>query len=146
LSHPGKHVTIYGVANINGKSFSKPFTKHKTEKGFHVTGIYPLNKNIFGEDEFLSLCVTERTYNQVIEPTCAPSSSKDNNGEGISAGFMKVSPRILQSFPKDGPRKTREENMEKAGSQQTHQRRLKLQTKEPQGVRENIQGKCSKKL
>jgi len=58
---------------------------------------------------------------------------------------MKVSPEIIQPFPKNGQRKTGEENMETAGSLQTHQRRLKLETKEPKGVRENILGKCSKK-
>jgi len=60
LSNPGKRVTIYGVADITGKSFSKPFTKDNIEMGFHVTGIYPLNKNIFGEDEFLSSELTIR--------------------------------------------------------------------------------------
>ena len=63
LSNPGKHVTIYSVTGIIGKSFNKPFTKHNIEKGLNVTGIYPLHKNIFGEDEFLSSYVTDRTYN-----------------------------------------------------------------------------------
>ena len=81
-----------------------------------MTGIYPLNKNNYREDEFLSSYVTDRTSNQVTEPASAPSSSKDNNEEGISAGFMKVSPGIIQFSPKDGPRKTGEENMETAVS------------------------------
>jgi hypothetical protein len=55
-----------------------------------VTGIYPQNGNIFGEDVFLSFCVTDRTYKQVMEPASAPSSSKDNNEEGILSGFMKL--------------------------------------------------------
>jgi hypothetical protein len=54
-----------------------------------VTGIYSLNGNIFVEEEFQSSCVTDRTYNQVTEPASSPSSSKENNEEGISAGFMK---------------------------------------------------------
>ena len=55
LSNPGKPVTMYSVAGIIGKSFSKAFTKHNIQKGFHVAVIYPLNENIFGEDEFLIL-------------------------------------------------------------------------------------------
>jgi hypothetical protein len=106
LSNPGKYVTIFGVAGIIGKSFSKPFTKRNTEKGFHVTGIYPLNANIFSEDEFLSSYTTDRTYNQVTQPAGVPSSSMDNNEEGLSAGFMKMSPEIIRTCPKDGPRKT----------------------------------------
>jgi hypothetical protein len=30
----------------------------------------------------------------------------DNNEEGISAGFMKMSHKIIRAFSKDGPRKT----------------------------------------
>jgi hypothetical protein len=71
-----------------------------------VTGIYPLNANVFGEDKFLSSFVTDRTYSQLTEPASAPSSSMDNNEEGISAGFIKMSHEIIRAFPKDGPRKT----------------------------------------
>jgi hypothetical protein len=30
----------------------------------------------------------------------------DNNEEGISGGFAKMSSEIIRAFPKDGPRKT----------------------------------------
>jgi hypothetical protein len=33
-----------------------------------VTGIFPLNENIFTEDEFLSPYVTDRPYSQLTEP------------------------------------------------------------------------------
>jgi len=105
LSNPGKPVTIYIVAGITGKSFTKAFTKHNYEKRFLVTEIYPLNENICDEDEFLSSCVNDRPYSQVTEPARAPSGSKDNT-EGTSAGFMKVSPEIIRPFPKAGPRET----------------------------------------
>ena len=62
-------------------------------------------KMFFGEDEFLSFCVTDRPYSRVIEPAIAPSSSKVNNEEGMSAGFIKVSPQI-RPFPKAGPKKS----------------------------------------
>ena len=69
LSNPRKPVTIYSVPVIIGKSFSMESMKQNTEKGFRVTGIYPLNAN----------------DNQVGESANAPSSSKDNNEEGTSA-------------------------------------------------------------
>jgi hypothetical protein len=65
------------------------------------------NENIFDEDEFLSFSVTDRPYNQVTEPANAPSSTKDNNEVGTSAGFMKVSPKIIRPFPEAEPRTTR---------------------------------------
>jgi len=39
LSNPGKPVTVDRVASINGKSFSKAFTKCNSEMGFHEIGI-----------------------------------------------------------------------------------------------------------
>jgi hypothetical protein len=95
LSNTGKLVTIYIVTGIIGKNFSKAFAKHNIEKGFHVTGNYPLN-GIFGEDEFLFSCVTDRPYSQLSEPASAPSSCQDCNGERTSVGFMKVSPEIIR--------------------------------------------------
>jgi hypothetical protein len=106
LSNPSKPVTICSVAGIVGKCFSKAFTKHYIEKGFHVTGIYPLSENTLCEYESLSSYVIDRIYNQEKETGRAPSGSKDNNEEGKPAGFMKVSPEIKRPLPKDGPRKS----------------------------------------
>jgi hypothetical protein len=39
LSNPCKPVTVYSVASITGKSFSKAFTKHNSDMQFHVTGM-----------------------------------------------------------------------------------------------------------
>ena len=67
LSNPRKPVAMCSVAGTIGKIFSKEFTEHNTEKRFHVTGMYPLNENIFGEDKFLSSYVTDRPCSRVIE-------------------------------------------------------------------------------
>ena len=106
FSNSGKPIAIYSVAGIIGKTFSKAFTKHNIEKRFLVTGMYPLNVNIFCEDECLSCYVTDRPYIRVIKPASVPSSSKDNNEEGTSPGFMKVSPEIIRLLPKAEPRKS----------------------------------------
>jgi hypothetical protein len=68
LSNPGKPLTIYSVAGIIGKAF----TKCNIEKVFNVTGIQPLNENIFGEDEFLSSYVTDMPCSQVSESDNVP--------------------------------------------------------------------------
>ena len=69
------------------------------------------------------------------------SISKENNEEGTSAGFVKVSAEIMRHFPKVEPRKLGKESIEKAGSIQTHHGRLKLKTREIKRVKENIQRK-----
>jgi hypothetical protein len=52
-------------------------------------------------------CVTERPYSWLAEPASRPSSIKDSNEEGTSAGFIgsiEVSPEIIRPFPKPGPK------------------------------------------
>ena len=60
ISNPGKPVTIYDVAGLIGKAYNKAFTKENIEKGFEVSGIFPYNRNIFKNEEFLSSYVTDR--------------------------------------------------------------------------------------
>jgi hypothetical protein len=68
LSKQGKILTVYSFGRRYWKTLSKALTKHKIEKGFHVTRIFPLHENIFGKDEFLSPYVTDRPYCQLTGP------------------------------------------------------------------------------
>jgi hypothetical protein len=141
LSNPGKTATIHSVAFTIGKSFGKAFVKHNVEDVFPVIEIYPVNENIFVEDEFLSFCVTDRPSNRVTEPTSSSLVSKENSEGGISAGFVKVSAELIRSFPKDRLRKTGEKMHGKSKIQTDTQRILKLKTKEHKSFKENIKGK-----
>lgn len=141
LSNPCKPVTIYSAAVIIVKSFSTVSVKQNTEKGLHVTGIYPLNANTFEDDEFLSSYENDRPYSQVTESANAPSSNKDNSEEGTPAGLMKVSPEIIRLFPKAGPRKTGGRKHAKSGILPDIFEKIKLKTKEPERVKRSIQGK-----
>jgi len=140
LSNPGKPVAMYSVAGIIGKIFSKEFTEPNTEKRFHITGMYPLNENIFGEDEFLSSYVTDRHCSRVIEPAIAPSGSKDHNEEGTSAGFIKVSPEI-RPFPKAGPKKSEGRKHGKNRILTYTPEKTEIETREPKRVKNFFQGK-----
>ena len=53
----GQLIAIYNFAGIIGKSFSKAFNKHNSERWFNATGIYPLNDT--DEDDFPSSFVTD---------------------------------------------------------------------------------------
>ncbi|CAK1587284.1 unnamed protein product [Parnassius mnemosyne] len=70
LSNPGKTVTIYQVGQFVKEAYLAGFTPHNITQGFLKTGIYPLNSNIFNEEEFLSSYVTDRSD---------PSQSNDGN-------------------------------------------------------------------
>jgi hypothetical protein len=106
-----------------------------------VIEIYPVNENIFVEDEFLSFCVTDRPSSRVTEPTSSSLSSKENSEGGISAGFVKVSAELIRSFPKDRQRKTGGRIHGKSRIKTDTQRILKWKNKEHKIFKENIQGK-----
>ncbi|KAG5870822.1 hypothetical protein JTB14_023985 [Gonioctena quinquepunctata] len=57
--HPAEPISIYDIAELVGKAFPKAFTTSHIQKGFQIGGIYPINENIFTDDEFLSY-VTDR--------------------------------------------------------------------------------------
>ncbi|XP_023311994.1 uncharacterized protein LOC111692299 [Anoplophora glabripennis] len=59
-SNPGKPITIYNIAELSQKAFVQAFSKNNIMKGFERTGIWPLNRNIFSDDEFLMASVTDR--------------------------------------------------------------------------------------
>jgi hypothetical protein len=64
LQHPGSPLTIYNVAECFGKAYPLAFTPTNIQNGFKVSGIWPLNENIFGDDEFLSSYVTDRPLDE----------------------------------------------------------------------------------
>lgn len=70
--HPGKAITIYDIAYITAKPFNETFNRHNIISGFLKSGCYPLNKNIFTEDDFVSAQVTEQPFS-ISENTTAPS-------------------------------------------------------------------------
>ena len=59
LSHAGRPITIYDIAECVGKAFPISFTPNNIISGFRASGIWPYNRDIFGDDEFLSF-VTDR--------------------------------------------------------------------------------------
>lgn len=67
LSNPGKTVAIYQVGK---ETYQSAFNPQKITLGLFKTEIYPLNSNIFNEEEFLYSHVTDRPD---------PSQSNDGN-------------------------------------------------------------------
>ena len=75
----GKTMTIYEIPVLVGKAFPRAMTPVNIQSGFRVSGIYPLDRNIFTDDEFLPSDVTDRPLNNhdvaMPEITNKPSTS-----------------------------------------------------------------------
>ena len=58
-SHPGQSITIYDVAELAGAAFNKAFCMENIISAFKSTEIFPFNPNIFIDDMFLPVEVTD---------------------------------------------------------------------------------------
>lgn len=108
LQNPGKPITLYQIAEIVGKAYPKAFTQHNITKGFSVTGICPVNTEIFDEDEFLSAFVTDRP--EIEDEVVVQNENFDQPGPSHQPQPTQVhlvSPEMIRPYPKAAPRKTK---------------------------------------
>lgn len=59
LGHPDKSISIYDVASLSSMAFLKAFTPSTITSGFKKAGIFPVKREPFTDDDFLSI-PTER--------------------------------------------------------------------------------------
>lgn len=60
LSNPGKQITIYEVAKLTSEPFLQSFTPKNIINAFSSTGLWPMNRLIFTDDDFLGAYATDR--------------------------------------------------------------------------------------
>ena len=86
--HPGRVVTTYQVGELFGAAYLRAATLHTAVKAFEKTGIYPINRNVFGDDDFAPSLTTERTQ----PTTVSPGENIYNIGQNniIFAGLLYV--------------------------------------------------------
>lgn len=60
----GKPISIYEIAALVGAAYPKAFTPNNIIKGFKSSGLYPLNKNIFTDEDYMPANVTDRAVPQ----------------------------------------------------------------------------------
>jgi hypothetical protein len=59
-NHPGQTMTIYDLPGFINMSLDSTATPANIKTGFLATGIYPYNRNVFGDEELFSSYVTDR--------------------------------------------------------------------------------------
>nr|XP_023024975.1 uncharacterized protein LOC111513047 [Leptinotarsa decemlineata] len=67
LRNPGKPVTIYDIGELVGSAFLKVMTPCNITNAFRKCGIFPFDKLIFSDNDFLPSTVTDRPC-----PECSP--------------------------------------------------------------------------
>lgn len=125
----GQTMDIYCVAEIVGQAYPRVFTTSNIASGFWTSGIYPLNRYVFNDTDFLQSYVTERPAPVDPNPEMTPTGPSHYFEEGVPGPSMSftdcssvtpaksltvvdsyksipvITPGEIQPFPKAGARK-----------------------------------------
>lgn len=82
-THPGRTMTIYDIPGVVKEAIPRAASCSNICKGFACTGIYPYNRNIFDDDQFLPSSVTDRPDPQTIS---SPPPEQSNSAEATVPG------------------------------------------------------------
>ena len=66
MSHPGQPVTIYDVGAFIGEAYQKAMTPMTITNSFRKAGIFPFDRTVFTEIDFLPSTVTDRPHKEDI--------------------------------------------------------------------------------
>lgn len=75
MRHPGCPVTIYDVGGIIAAAFTKSMTPSNIINAFRKTGIFPFDKNIFNDEDFLPSTVTDHSNLKSTDATWQQTES-----------------------------------------------------------------------
>lgn len=117
-TNPGKRITIYEIAELLSFAYPLAFTQKNCIAAFKSTGIFPLNKYIYDDDQYLAAEVTNISENdQQLTPNknsenqrsaTPPSQIMPSGSKDISEPVNKtstsvstfVSPEVVKPYPK----------------------------------------------
>ncbi|KAJ3666433.1 hypothetical protein Zmor_001875 [Zophobas morio] len=135
-TNPGKTITIYDIPGIVGNAIPLALVPNNVTSGFKVSGIYPFNRDIFSDQDFLPSYVTDRpnpnqesanllqpvemTTNTLSPSTSAQaeswSSTSASSASTISAIESAFSPEAIRPLPKAQERKNTKQQRKKRKS------------------------------
>nr|XP_034836488.1 uncharacterized protein LOC117992886 [Maniola hyperantus] len=130
INHPGKTRTIHDLAGIVTPAYNASFTPNNITSGFKKSGIFPVSRNAFTDDDFDCSEVTNRPIPALVEqPAEIPVDTQEVTQETIQTGVQAevatdltnhysdkesfaavtlpeiISPEMVRPYPKADPRK-----------------------------------------
>ncbi|KAE9542285.1 hypothetical protein AGLY_003412 [Aphis glycines] len=130
-THPGNPISIYDIPSLVKESLPLAATSNNITTGFTKTGIWPFNRNVFTDEDYLCSDVTDRPFTtDSINDTIAielstisqpQSTTTDNNIDHTliqnltpntpqcvqpsTSGYIIVTPEDIRPLPKDDERR-----------------------------------------
>lgn len=85
-NNPGRNITHFQIARILGRAYERCSTMDRGIKGFESCGIYPINENVFTDEDFLPSSVTERN---VQNPQINNSESESDSETSVPLSVLR---------------------------------------------------------
>ena len=93
-------MTIYAFSENLDKAFPKGFVPENITAGLRASGIHPVDRDIFHDDEFLSAYVTDRSAepaNEEVEPVAENPDAMD---------VLREQRQACQAYPTEPHKRT----------------------------------------
>lgn len=116
-SHVGRIISPFEIGQLFGEAYLKAASAQNAVKGFQATGIWPVNRHVFSDDDYLPSSLTERPLESnacdvPLSNTTAiehlpknPQHPQDNELDSISTepaiAQENFDPEIPMDFPDD---------------------------------------------
>lgn len=111
LQNPGKPVTIYEIARFIGHAYPRSMTPLNIAAAFTKCGIFPYNKDIFTNEDFMPSSVTDRpilAVTQILPSVKTPPMGLSN--DAINEQQLRETTSPLKSHPTHDPVVTPDRN------------------------------------
>lgn len=98
-SHVGRVISQYEVARLFGEAYMRAASAQNAINGFKSTGLWPMNRHIFDESDFLPATLTDRSEppEPDFELQSAPTVSETSRARLSVDSDRTVSPSIIQN-------------------------------------------------
>ena len=89
-NNPGRVVTVYQVGQLFGEAYLRAAVPTTAINAFRRTGIFPCNRDVFGEEDFAAAEVTDG-LDEDVGPTAASTSSEQSRSQPPASGSATAS-------------------------------------------------------
>nr|CAH7759019.1 unnamed protein product [Callosobruchus chinensis] len=89
-SHPGLTVSQYQVAQLLGEAYARAAVIANAMNGFRRTGIWPVDRNVFSDADFIPADVLSQNHNMNSNTDLENQSTSDSDDEPLIHYFQKM--------------------------------------------------------
>lgn len=144
LSNPAKTLTIYQIGELAGLAWDRSATPSNIKAGFRASGIWPFDRDIFTDSDFLPSEVTDRPQSDriskdVVRPLPETPASTDPQIPHSPQNTVPTTPEQLRPYPKAPA-----DRIDKRGGRKRGRSMIATSDCEMERIRQNVETNSKK--